>query len=279
MAYPDLRRWPPVFVGAASLALIVVVGLVDYWTGPEISASVFYLAPVGLAAWYAAGSWGRFVTLVSAAVWYLADMAAGHTYGSAVIPMWNALVRLVFFLVVEELLRRLRVELDKQQRLAETDARTGLANARRFQEAVESEVARVRRASRPLSLAYLDLDDFKRVNDRFGHAEGDRVLESVAACMRANTRGADLVARLGGDEFAVLLPETDQVQAREVVEKLSHLLRAEVERGGWDVGFSVGVVTSAGAPEDAASLIRSADDLMYEVKRGGKRRNAFRSVP
>lgn len=278
MWYPDLHRLPPVVLRVAALGLVPVVGLVEYASGPEVSTSILYLAPVGLAAWYCGGAWGRLAALESAAAWYIVDAALGTPYTYAVIPFWNALVRLAFFLIVEDLLRRLHEQLEQEQELAHTDARTGLANIRRFQEVLEIEVARVRRTTRPLSLAYVDLDDFKAVNDRFGHAEGDRLLEVVAACMRVNTRDVDLVARLGGDEFALLLPETDERQAREVMGKLRRLLQAEIARGGWNVGFSVGVVTTARAPEDAAALVRSADQLMYEVKRGGKRRSAFRGL-
>lgn len=274
-----LEAAPAWAVGAASAILVAVVGLIDMATGSEVSSSVFYTLPVGLAAWYAGWRWSVALGLLAAGVWYQADLWAGAAYSATWIPIWNAGVRLAFFLIIARLLVRLRVALVAQRALAEVDPLTGLANHRRFFAAVREEVARAARYRRALSLAYLDLDGFKAVNDRWGHAVGDDVLEAVGRALRDQLRVTDLPARLGGDEFAVLFPETDAQAAREAAVKLRGVLEAAMAAKGWPVGFSMGVVTSGGDVSDPEELVRRADRLMYEVKGSGKGRTTFLAIP
>lgn len=276
-----LHRWLDQASGAAvaasGLAVVAVIGAADLATGAELSSSVFYAMPVALAAWYGSPPLGVLLCVAASGTWYAADLAAGSTYTAAWIPIWNAGVRFLFFLIIAELLVRLRHALEVQRALAERDGLTGLANSRRFLSAVETEVARSRRYRRPLSLAYVDLDGFKTVNDQAGHATGDDVLETVGRVLTHSVRATDLPARLGGDEFAVLLPETDATQAREAALKLRVVLETAMEEAGWSVGFSMGVYTSEGRVEDAETLVRLADALMYQVKHSGKGRTLFRA--
>jgi diguanylate cyclase (GGDEF)-like protein len=168
------------------------------------------------------------------------------------------------------LLARLRAALEREAALARTDPLTGAANVRTFHEAAALEIERSRRTDRPFTIAYVDLDDFKRVNDRSGHLVGDQVLRTVVRALRENVRATDTVARLGGDEFAVLLPETDTPAADAVVEKIRRVFADEMRRGDWPVTFSIGVATYRTPPADTDEMIRKADEFMYLVKRGGK---------
>ena len=265
----------PWLVTAAALLLVAILGVADVATGAELSSSVFYALPVGLAAWYAGPGWGFALSALAAVTWYLADMIAGATYSAPWIPVWNGGVRLAFFVIIAQLLARLRSALDTQRALAERDALTGLANGRRFREVVEAEVGRSVRYLRPVSLAYIDLDGFKGVNDTLGHQTGDEVLAGVGRILATQVRRTDTPARLGGDEFAVLFPETDAKAAREAVGKLQGALARAVGEQGWPVGFSVGVVTSLGQVATGEALVHQADDLMYEVKRTGKGRATY----
>lgn len=274
-----LGNAPPAAVGGASVVIVGLLGLADVATGSELSSSVFYALPVGLAAWYAGWRWGMGVGLLAAGTWYQADVWAGAMYSAPWIAAWNTGVRLAFFLIIAGLLVRLRRALEAQRALAEVDSLTGLANTRRFLGAVQGEVARAARYRRALSLAYLDLDGFKGVNDRWGHAVGDDVLETVGRVLRDQLRASDLPARLGGDEFAVLFPETDGPAVHEAAEKLRAVLEAAMSDKGWPVGFSMGVVTSTGDVTDPDELIRLADELMYQVKGSGKGRTTYRVTP
>jgi diguanylate cyclase (GGDEF)-like protein len=132
------------------------------------------------------------------------------------------------------------------------------------------ELERARRHGRPLTLAFIDADDFKYVNDALGHAEGDALLITVAQTLRGSTRAVDAVARLGGDEFALLLPETDGDTARTLLHRLRATLGEAMERHGWRVGFSVGAATFVEPPASADLLMARADELMYEAKKTAK---------
>lgn len=274
-----LEQAPDALTGTLALVLVAGVGALDWLTGSELSSSVFYVLPVGVAAWYAGARWGFAACFAAAAAWYGADVAGGSTYSEAWIPIWNAGVRLSFFLIIADLIRRLHGALEATRTLAEIDSLTGLGNGRRFFAAVDAEVARSSRYRRPVSLAYFDLDGFKDVNDRWGHHVGDQVLASVGETLRLHVRTTDLPARLGGDEFAILLPETDGVAAREAVDKLRVVLEERMRSAGWPVGFSVGVFSSAGEVDTGAELVRLADTLMYEVKHSGKGRTSFGMSP
>jgi hypothetical protein len=169
----------PAFWAATGVLLVAVMGYVDYVTGYELSFSLFYLIPVCLVAWYSGRRLGLVISMLSAVAWPMADVASGHTYTYPALHVWNMLIRLGFFVIVTLLLAALHDAHDAEQRHARTDFLTGLLNARHFQEVADAELERVRRYGGPFSLAYLDLDNFKHVNDTFGHEVGDDVLATV----------------------------------------------------------------------------------------------------
>src|SRR5260370_39212914 len=121
---------------------------------------------------------------------------------------WSGVVRLGTLVLVTSLVSRLRVGIVRERLLARTDALTGAANGRTFYETAAVEADRARRSGRPLTLAYLDLDNFKQLNDRLGHAAGDAGLQAMVELIHVHIRPAGLLARLGGGEFALLVPDT-----------------------------------------------------------------------
>jgi diguanylate cyclase (GGDEF)-like protein len=254
---------------------VLIVGAVDYFTGYEVSMSLFYLGPVAVAAWYG-GRWpGVVIAVISCVSWYVADFAAGSQYSSSAIPVWNALVRFGFFLSTGLLLTALRVSLHDQRQLARTDGLTGLYVRRAFQERLEHDLALAQRRSSAITLAYLDLDDFKSVNDTQGHSAGDRVLQTTAKVLKRSLRQTDTAARLGGDEFALVLPDTDSQGAQQVIANLARELREALASSKSEVSCSIGVVTFPSPDLSVAEAIAGADALMYEVKRKGKGAVAF----
>ena len=164
------------------------------------------------------------------------------------------------------------------ERMAGEDALTGLPNRRQFMKAGEQMLDRVRRYGRPASLVVIDLDHFKSINDRYGHAAGDAVLRAAAGLLKQHERGADLPARLGGEEFAILLPETDLDGAVVLAERLRTAcegLRVTEPGGLWSglsVTMSLGVATCD--PEDKCfdDLFRRADATLYRAKHEGRNR-------
>jgi diguanylate cyclase (GGDEF)-like protein len=163
------------------------------------------------------------------------------------------------------------------ERQAVTDELTGLFNRRRFQEAMATEVERSKRFGQPVGLVLLDLDDFKAVNDTYGHQQGDLVLREVARVLRETSREIDEPARYGGEELAVVLPGTDLEGAYNLAERV----RAGIEElalplldgdGNLRVTASFGVATLPGSADDMRDLVAAADEALYRAKRAGKNR-------
>jgi diguanylate cyclase (GGDEF)-like protein len=255
---------------ALALAGVVGLGVLDYLTGYELSFSVFYLFPVALAAFSLGRGPGLGIALLGAVTWHIANRLAGEAFSSPAIPYWNTATRLGFFVVITELLVRLREAFDRLRDATRVDFLTGALNSRGFYEIAGAELVRLRRYGRPLTAVYLDLDRFKEVNDTLGHLAGDQVLRCVAQAMRETIRGADSLARLGGDEFALLLPETDAAEARRLLPRLRVAILETVSRERWPVTVSVGAVTCTAAPPGVDVLVRLADALMYEAKEAGR---------
>jgi diguanylate cyclase (GGDEF)-like protein len=266
----DVRLGPMLLGGLASIAIL---GMIDHATGVEISFSIFYLAPISVAAWLGGRRAGLLLAVVAALVRGFVERQEGLRFSSPLIPLWNALVRLGFFVITAWLVADARRMHARERRLARRDALTGVANVRSFLEAVDREIARMRRSGAPLTLAYVDLDRFKRVNDTLGHAAGDGLLREVATCLTGNVRAVDVVARLGGDEFALLLPETGASAASVVLARCLDGERATVRGVGGareGVGATIGAVVFRRPPASAEAAIRAADDRMYQAKRAGR---------
>jgi diguanylate cyclase (GGDEF)-like protein len=163
---------------------------------------------------------------------------------------------------------RLRL-FDRANRESRTDALTGLSNRRGIEERLNDEVARAIRFGHPLAVLMIDLDDFKSINDRYGHAAGDDILRSTAIAIDNSVRSIDIASRYGGEEFLVVLPETDAAGAEVVAERI----RASVERLGATV--SIGLSPLRAEDPSASILVGRADEELYEAKRTGKIRLAL----
>ncbi|HEX9799223.1 MAG TPA: GGDEF domain-containing protein [Thermoanaerobaculia bacterium] len=263
-------HWRPLSIAAAAAGGVAALGWIDYTTGYELSFSIFYLAPIALAAWYAGGAGAAALCLLSAATWLYVDLAAGSVYSHPAIPVWNAVVRLGFFALVSGLLVSLRAHLRNEERLARRDGLTGLLNARAFKEEATVQLQLAARQRRPCALGYLDLDDFKLVNDRLGHSEGDRALVEVSHALGVRLRATDVVGRVGGDELAVFLPDTEAEGAGWLFAEVAASLRELFAARGWPMGASFGVAAFEVAPATLDEALHCADSLMYEVKARGK---------
>jgi diguanylate cyclase (GGDEF)-like protein len=164
----------------------------------------------------------------------------------------------------------------REKQLSRTDPLTGVANQRGFLEAVRRGFISLRNTKCVLTIAYIDLDDFKVINDRWGHRAGDAVLQLVASTIRKNLRHTDCVARLGGDEFVVLFYDTGLAAAQSalghVFEHLSRTLHVRLR----STTCSIGAMVYETCPPSIEFAMRRADELMYLVKRGGKNRMLFK---
>lgn len=263
-------KWVGVLVG---LLLIPLLATIDRVTGYEVSSSIFYLLPVFLVTWVAGLQWGALVALASAGAWGAMDLAAGHTYSNDWIPVWNSLVLLGGLCIGAVFLSIFSTAVRQLSDLALRDSLTGLHNTRSFYSHFNHEIARHSRSGLPLTVAYLDLDHFKAVNDTLGHAAGDDLLRAVGASLTSVLRQVDVVARLGGDEFGVLMPETGQEAASVVLPRvhaaLSDRMRATAP-GVEKAGVTIGAVVYENPPESPDHAVSVADTLMYEGKDSGR---------
>lgn len=263
----DSPRW---FRWLLPLTLTALVGTADLTTSADVAFTLAYLLPVALSAWHL----GFFPSLVLAAISTATSLVVDlHTQADTIHPAIvtiNLVAQLLVFGFFGLILSRLRRHLEREHGLATTDPLTGLANRRALWTNAEREMQRCRRTGAPYSLAYLDVDGFKGVNDQHGHRVGDEVLIEIAKTLLANVRAVDCVARMGGDEFALLLPDTGAEGAKVVLAKL----RAHLEGAPWNrqhrISFSIGALTVLDPGADVDSIIAHADKLMYAVKSDGK---------
>lgn len=263
------KRGKPFWVSTA-VALVLVLGIIDYISGIELSISLFYLIPIFMVVWFTDGQMGLVFSFASTIVGFIANYSAGQTYSNLTIYVWNIVLRLGFYLVVVWLGATLKKAYTLNRELARTDYVTGAISPRYFYDLAQIELRRAQRYRHPLTLAYIDLDNFKAVNDRLGHSTGDRVLRAVTAGICRQVRPADTLARLGGDEFGLLMPETDAEAAKTVLNRIHSSLVDEMLRNGWMVTFSVGVVTFNEVPKSVDEMVKMADGIMYSVKTAGK---------
>jgi diguanylate cyclase (GGDEF)-like protein len=257
-------------LNAAALIVVALIGFVDYFTGYEIELAIFYIGPIAVASWFAGRKSGSFIAVVSIAVIFLANLGGGKEYSQPMIRLWNTLAIFGFYLGAVISLSWLKDTLEKEKLHARTDSLTGAINSGHFKFLVYLEIERCRRYQRPFTFAYIDCDNFKLLNDRFGHHIGDEMLILVTRIMQDNIRKTDILARLGGDEFGILLPETGEQQGIAAMQKIRTMLLEAMRQKDWPITLSIGVVTYLRAPSIIDDVIRAADSLMYKVKKSGK---------
>ena len=264
------------FLGKQHKGVLIVMGtlllaagaVADCVTSPEFESSIFYLIPVSFFAWFISRKIGVIAAGMSAAI----TLITHRTASSSTVLYWNVLAWLGVYIFLVWMIAELRGLYERELYSSRTDALTKIPNRRAFFEALEAEKSRAQRYGSALTLAYLDLDNFKAMNDQFGHTRGDHLLRVVAQTMQKNVRQVDTVARMGGDEFAVLLPETVENSAAIVLQKLHALLDAAMRQRKWPVTFSIGAVTFQPPPDSAQEMISKADAVMYAAKMSGRGR-------
>jgi diguanylate cyclase (GGDEF)-like protein len=283
---PDKPGLPRTLAAVAVVGGLAAVGVLDYRTGPWLSLSILYVMLVLAAAWWLGQGPALLAGLTAGVAWFEAE-AFGRRGEPRLDLMWNAGTRLIMLVAMAWMVVRIRTDrrrlsevnarlgelLSGAQHQARTDALTGLPNRRAFLERISDELARARRASAPVCIAYLDVDNFKRLNDQRGHSAGDEFLRDAAQAIRETVRTSDVAARLGGDEFAVLFADAK----RAAVEPLAHRLLARLQtlgdrHPGLELGASIGMAWFDAAPGNAEELLQRADRAMYEAKSSGKHR-------
>lgn len=265
---------------AICLVTAAVIGVVDYLKGIEVSFSLFYLGPVGFAAWYAGRSAGALISVVSIFPTACARFVEGHFVSHPGLILWNVILQLGTMLIIAYLMEKLHHLLQIQETLATSDPLTGILNRRAFMKRLQYSLDLSGRNGSPITLVYIDLDNFKKINDSFGHDGGDRVLRRIAYALTHSIRRTDFAARLGGDEFALLLPGIGEAAARTVIAKIRHSLAQDFDSQISRVTCSIGCLILQEHLPKMTEAIKAADRLMYEVKANGKNSVVFaRYIP
>jgi diguanylate cyclase (GGDEF)-like protein len=257
------------FLIGLSILLVIAIGVIDYLVSPDI-ASIFFLIPVALVSWFVSEKFGILISFACATVWFSIHQLKGEITLQNYLPYWNALIRLAFYLTVNYLLAELHNARKRESKLARTDERTGVANRKLFVELASMELKKSRRYGHPFTVTYIDLDNFKNLNDYGGYKVGDRVLQVVAHTIKNTVRETDIVARIGGDEFIIFLPGLAYEPAQIVINRVRNVLLEVMETNLWPVTFSVGAITYINCPETVDEIIEKADYLMYVIKNKGK---------
>ena len=248
--------------GFLALALL---GVIDRIAEKQLSSFMLCFIPVMLVAWFAGLRVGIMMSIGGTFVMLMTDGFIGSS-----VSYWNMAGRLWSFLILTSALSALKSSLEHEREFGRIDFLTGIPNRRSFMELAEMEIHRARRYDRPFTVIYIDLDDFKMVNDRFGHAMGDTLLRSLARAFYDKIRTTDLVARLGGDEFGILLPETNPEVAELIVRRLQDVGAILVQKKEWPMPFSMGVVTFLEPPASVEEMLNISDTVMYAAKKNGK---------
>lgn len=252
----------------------ILLGVLDLFTPLEYTFSFLYLLPISFTTWFAGWRAGFFISILCTAFWSQFNI---NEFSLA--AAWNVLSTFGIFCVVTIMLFRIRQLWETESTLSRTDPLTGVMNLRAFTGLVEYEIVRLRREGSPFSVAYIDLDNFKQVNDRYGHRQGDELLKAVVNCLTLNLRKTDAVARIGGDEFTVFFPSTDAQAVKVVTRKIREELSELSDSNHWATTISMGVVTCTNGACKLEDIISIADRLMYEVKNSGKDNVLYAEYP
>ena len=268
-ASPELRRALRL---TGEIVLVGLVYLLNSHTPHDLRLGILYIVPVLLVTCHDGLTWGVAFAIGTVVLRYVTGLEKLPPDTPVALRLANQAAFLIVLGVAMAGLAQLQRTQRELERLATQDELTGTLNARAFADRLAHELDRNRRYNRPLALLYLDLDDFKAVNDRHGHQTGDAVLRLVADATRHAMRQSDIVGRLGGDEFGVLMPETEGSVAEAAATRLANGIRT-VFTGTPSVTASIGLVsTMSAAITGADELLHKADQAMYEAKRTGKDR-------
>jgi diguanylate cyclase (GGDEF)-like protein len=258
----------------------MVLGLCDVFLCSDelgISLSALYLIPLIIGAWKFPPL--HYVTL--AVVISVLDnnehiRALFRAYygqeilGQDMLVLWNLLMSIISSVIIGSFIRFLRDLLHKEMELSRIDSLTNVLNKRGFIDSLECEVSRARRHNQIFTLAFIDVDNFKIINDKHGHIIGDHALKMIALTIKKDLRLNDVVCRFGGDEFVILLPYSDVIGTQVLLAKIKSQLDKMVARHHWNISFSIGAVVFNTLPSTIDEIVNITDDVMYGVKNSGK---------
>lgn len=253
------------------IILSLTIFYIDYKIfGPDITFTLVYLLPIVGVCWYTGMGYAIFISFLCVAEWSVIKFHLYIMDKDFIIYIFNIVTKLFMYIFVIFLLTQLKKSLQKEKKLARMDHLTGAYNRHGFFELLELELYKMKRYSKPLTLAYLDIDDFKKINDRLGHSSGDKILIDFTKVIRKNIRESDIIARIGGDEFIILFPDMDYINAGIAIDKIKKTVCEMMENNSWGCSLSIGVGIFNGWDKSSDEMIQIVDQLMYKIKNGTK---------
>ena len=258
--------------------LFSAIAVTDYVTPPQLNLTAAYAFVILLVCWNVGAKAGIAFAALASAMQFIVFTG---TTGIYLDPLYRYVVvgnRVFTFLVVVGLTVPLRQLYAREQKTSRMDFLTNVLNRMALYELLLIESARNQRTGNPFSVAYIDCDNFKDVNDQSGHEQGDALLRTVAKAIKRVLRATDAVGRLGGDEFVVLLPDTGSESALQILDRLRSQLDKLMAQNNWPVTFSIGLGVFNRPGLSPEEIIHRCDVLMYRVKDHGKNGLAWEMV-
>ena len=264
----------------SSIVGALLVAWLDYSTHARMSFYLFFFPSIMATAWFGTNRGTWLMVFLCSTAWFFTN-PYWPSFLNDPILIWNLFVRILTFTFVAwatdfiqnkqenlvDLNKKVSEMLRFEKELSRKDHLTGALNSRALEERMAEERAKARRYGRVTSLLYIDLDHFKSVNDNHGHQYGDLMLKEVVSIIKKNIRDVDFVARLGGDEFAVLLPETDEKNAKNCASRILESLNKDIPP---PLTASIGMVLFSDLNLSNPEIIKMADDAMYRAKKAGR---------
>jgi diguanylate cyclase (GGDEF)-like protein len=278
MKIKDLILYKPyskekIILKIIAISSVFLIGYLHYIAGPLFEFHLFFFIPIIIASWFTSQFFSYLILLLVIVSWTIGDYLIVKGTVNLMSFAFNALMHALIIIYLNYLLGYIRQLLIKESQLAREDSLTKIPNRRGFYEYGETAFSTADRHQLPIASIFIDLDDFKSINDTYGHKTGDQLLYETAQVIKDSIRKTDVAGRLGGDEFCIILLNVDSKQAKDFSESLRNKLNEKMQQQGWKTTFSMGIVSYGSAPKNFHHVIQRADNLMYQVKRNG--RNGF----
>lgn len=251
------------------ISSVILIAYMHYLIGSRYPLYIFYLIPITLSAWYETYKVITITFISSVFVWLYLDFNFGYTHTSMISIVFDTGIKLILLSIVCLLVIKVREDLVYLTEIAMTDPLTNLDNLRSLKIKYNS-LRELSKENNSYAVVLIDLDNFKTVNDSFGHDEGNKILVNFSKMLKKATRNSDVIARIGGDEFIIILKNMDENSAKKYAKRLREFFNVYDFNNKFGINFSMGISIYNNLPKNTEDAIKETDILMYKAKSAGK---------